>query len=986
MVGAYPEDHGDELSESDASETSSKDLDAIEELDSPSKHSNGERDRVMDALCDALQSSLTASTHVPSKGNSIDEATQQALDALEGQRQQDALRDSSSPLEEYSAPSPGDSFSEGSASPDKTPQKDPPLLGNLDRPPTGPTFSSLLSHPPTTANMFGNVPPYDANKSPAGLLSNRDRGFGATWSHGSRGLLGAVERPGTLPCTSPVGQYGDLSPRTFSSGCKTFQEGVFYPAVDSTQERPNLFEWPVQASTDQTKSMPTALYPPKPVFDEIFTDDISFFNPTGMTPSQPVQSASPSSPTSSFGKGTSCSGAFTRSGLEFQKFHNQSNPNHRSVSAFDPGGSNISSHAAETSKTSEPTVGDQTRASDIQGKYEPDSSLSEASSTANFGVETHSATPKGQSEYLNTPEDPITDNPVPAKRSFGRPRFDSNPSKTFTSSVYDLGVRPAMSESHDVVPRVNSSGEFVTAALHNLALDGTNKTILTESLTSLYEITMSFPDEHASSTEDIHQCIRTISNIDTRMLSLKNADEAVFGDLLKGDKDLYELLVPLKEQKEQARRVLRWNKMSRNKQRDKLVTRILHSLELFAKHPGRQIDIDSDKGSDFDHESGARKKVGGELADEDYVEGLLTQLAWFNEENRKIKEEAKAEWGEKVKSVQQKVATTHRAELVKKLAKCALDKHTALHQLEDQYATRISDDETKSRLHKKATAKIEELEATVRRLEREKSELISAKATVAKELEEREIQANDLQGYREAYDQIADERDQLQAEYYDVVAERDELRQAQGALGDAPDRQDVPASAQATYVLQTGSLQSYDNDLNLLENYWTRQENFAEMAMRETAAEIRDVEAQINEAVRQLRLLDAPDNASDAESDATDPESEAEVEYQPSANESLQSQLLDTLTNPLHTPKTRPRHLSLQLELLKLVRRDQHGRTKLRKPKTATSELASGMFTPPTMAMESLQSDGSIPMNYGGKSHFQDCRQALFSSAKFGPW
>jgi hypothetical protein len=165
--------------------------------------------------------------------------------------------------------------------------------------------------------------------------------------------------------------------------------------------------------------MPTALSPPKPLFDEMFTDDISFFNPTGMTPSQPVQSASPSYPTSSFGKGTSCSGAFTRSGLEFQKFHNQSNPNHRSVSAFEPGGSNISSHAAETSKTSEPTVGDQTRASDIQGKYEPDSSLSEASSTANVGGETHGATPKGQSEHLNTPEDPITDNPVPAKRSSG---------------------------------------------------------------------------------------------------------------------------------------------------------------------------------------------------------------------------------------------------------------------------------------------------------------------------------------------------------------------------------------------------------------------------------------------------------------------------------------------------------------------------------------------------------------------------------------
>jgi hypothetical protein len=176
---------------------------------------------------------------------------------------------------------------------------------------------------------------------------------------------------------------------------------------------------------------------------------------------------------------------------------------------------------------------------------------------------------------------------------------------------------------------------------------------------------------------------------------------------------------------------------------------------------------------------------------------------------------------------------------------------------------------------------------------------MSAKATVEKELEERETEARDLQGYQEAYSQVVEERDQLQSEYYDVVAERDELRQAQGAFGDASDQQNIPASGQATSILQPGTLQSYDNDLDLLENYWTRQENFAEMAMRETAAEIRDVEAQIEEAVRQLRLLDTSDNASDAEMDATDTESKAEVKLEQFA-ESSQTQLLDTLARPLH--------------------------------------------------------------------------------------
>jgi hypothetical protein len=36
---------------------------------------------------------------------------------------------------------------------------------------------------------------------------------------------------------------------------------------------------------------------------------------------------------------------------------------------------------------------------------------------------------------------------------------------------------------------------------------------------------------------------------------------------------------------------------------------------------------------------------------------------------------------------------------------------------------------------------------------------MSAKATVEKELEERETEARDLQGYQEAYNQVVEERD-----------------------------------------------------------------------------------------------------------------------------------------------------------------------------------------------------------------------------------
>jgi hypothetical protein len=315
-VGAYPEDHEDELSESDTSETSS------EHPSSPTTQSNGQRDGVMDALGDALQSSLTASTHAPSKGYAIDEAAQQALGALEEQRQPEPIRGSmyssfepapvqtaTRATEGYSAPSPNDSFSDGSSSLDTPHQHDEPLVGNLDRPPTGPTFSSLLSDARATADIFDNVPPFDSNKPLATLFLNCDGEFGTTRFLGSRALLGAAEPPRTVPRIPAVEQYEYVSDSNTSSSHKASQNSASHSPVNVNDARPYPFTWPVQTSADQAKSVPVTRTPPQSLFDTSFTDDVSFFNQPGTTTSQPIQSTSPFPPASTFGKGKSTAGS-----------------------------------------------------------------------------------------------------------------------------------------------------------------------------------------------------------------------------------------------------------------------------------------------------------------------------------------------------------------------------------------------------------------------------------------------------------------------------------------------------------------------------------------------------------------------------------------------------------------------------------------------------------------------------------------------------
>jgi hypothetical protein len=423
----------------------------------------------------------------------------------------------------------------------------------------------------------------------------------------------------------------------------------------------------------------------------------NFFYWPEKTPAQPAQPTSLSPQSSSFGNGTYSSSVedIHYSVDEFRKFHAQS------ISSFS---------WDNTSNTSEPYFGFWPRADFLS-----DSGSPEASSTGNIGNETQGASSKRQSEHLDTPEDPTTDNLAPAKRLFRQARINYVCLKGENSLQPGLDVQSKMTDSHGTF-RIRSSEEFVTAALRNLHVHGTIRNVITESLTNLYGFMMSFPDDLASNIKIIHDCNTTMSGIDTKMLSLRIARETVFGGFLKGGKELHELLKPLKEQKRLSQSLLESKELWVSDQRHNLVAQILRSLEFIFKHSKLPNNADSDYGS---CEPGGRKVVDVEAVDGSTarINELRVQLDDLKQEIKDREEESKVELVKNINSMQQKAAARYRNELNEKLAKCALDKDTALPQLKEQYAARISDAETKSRLHKKATAQIEELETTVRRLE-----------------------------------------------------------------------------------------------------------------------------------------------------------------------------------------------------------------------------------------------------------------------------
>jgi hypothetical protein len=89
-----------------------------------------------------------------------------------------------------------------------------------------------------------------------------------------------------------------------------------------------------------------------------------------------------------------------------------------------------------------------------------------------------------------------------------------------------------------------------------------------------------------------------------------------------------------------------------------------------------------------------------------------------------------------------------------------------------------------------------------------------------------------------------------------------------------------------------------ERDLDLLHTFWSREKQFAEMAVREMLAQIVDVGAEMNEVVRQLRVLEKSPVSLNDRLLGFESGDEAEGATHPTTGHS-QLSLLDTLEQSL---------------------------------------------------------------------------------------
>ncbi|KAF1921359.1 hypothetical protein BDU57DRAFT_592196 [Ampelomyces quisqualis] len=362
------------------------------------------------------------------------------------------------------------------------------------------------------------------------------------------------------------------------------------------------------------------------------------------------------------------------------------------------------------------------------------------------------------------------------------------------------------------------------------------------------------------------------------------------------------VLHELNDAKELTKRHLGETEAGFNQLQNYFISHIIEALLMISEHT--ESDSPNSASPNFAQQQSLERRLQAEL------KATRLELIDAHSESQMLQKEierlqdtcdaAKKYMADKVKELH----STHRSQISTRLSECTRDHEDALRKLKERYRDRINDAEAKVRLYKKVTVRNGKLEMTIKKLEDEKSEMLLAKAAVEKKLQDLEAESRVWLSYKDAYEQIKAENEQLQGDYNDVVTERDELRNP----SDVSTNQNMIGNVRETSALHAagGTLQSYDQDLEFLETYWSRQEQFAEVAVRDTAAEIEDLDAQINEITRQLNALKAPDDPSseDEEENETDDTTAVtaagETEIEPSAPEDVDhSQLLDTLVSPL---------------------------------------------------------------------------------------
>jgi hypothetical protein len=137
----------------------------------------------------------------------------------------------------------------------------------------------------------------------------------------------------------------------------------------------------------------------------------------------------------------------------------------------------------------------------------------------------------------------------------------------------------------------------------------------------------------------------------------------------------------------------------------------------------------------------------------------------------------------------------------------------------------------------------------------------------------------------------------LKNNYTDIKVERDVLLQARGAGLESTTTPNSNTDASKMSHPQVGILQSYERDRGVLETYWNRQKQFAELSVRDAAAELAGVEVENTAITSQIRSpQDLPSEVED-DADAFEPDDVGDAS-DPAAKDS-QSRLLDTLAQLL---------------------------------------------------------------------------------------
>jgi transketolase len=99
--------------------------------------------------------------------------------------------------------------------------------------------------------------------------------------------------------------------------------------------------------------------------------------------------------------------------------------------------------------------------------------------------------------------------------------------------------------------------------------------------------------------------------------------------------------------------------------------------------------------------------------------------------------------------------------------KHAREQEVALSKLKVRYTQQIDDANAKLRLHKRTMVQNEELQKMIYNLEREKSNLVVAKAAVEKRLQDLKNEVVELRSYKPGYKQIESGRNDFERKYND---------------------------------------------------------------------------------------------------------------------------------------------------------------------------------------------------------------------------